>query len=1087
MEPIKSLAPVLADRKSQLPEFAQRSAPVKGNSVTLGTATASKQTVASATIVLSMVLLGMGFLLPSAKVRHNVAGSRSLLLDNAKVVAQFLVIYMHIFYYNLAPSWGAQVVGYDDRSTWLYGSTDLMKSLLDGFSAVMIPMLCFISGVLSQGPTTQRRLRRFIERIFIPTLIWVCLVKPVIVDTMIDPKPKAFAERLNAALRFRSFHEEWYLQALVLWRGSVFLLWSHLQPAVALLSMLGLSGLAGYCDLTGPLWYLKLDDAMGFLPYFAIGYVFPFDAACRFTAQMHIPRMVALGLVFLWVFALIPLAGPLPDGHGNYNCCAAGTVFHTLQSFDYSLYWTRRLARVLLELPPTLVLFFYVIPRCETPLSWIGPHTLYPYLFHQVANHWRNQFVQYMHPPKLQSTPFHIAVLLLHMPYALALVVFFASESWRRLFSWCFEPTWLMPLLKEDHGTGKSAADDPFSSSPALDKDAFAKQFQDSQTHHSSVDDSCSACPKSAQVPIPAAAATVADVGVVAAIAPLALLEEDTADAESIPELQPSHAKGRFIRWKSTGVEIPWQCQARKYYLWLLPIFVGTLISASFPFFLCMFYLPGWEVLLKVVDGLPLCFGVPFFFVALASTVANYAWHFYRLRGTEEVPEPSTVAPLAHAVVIVAYKEPLDVLRRTVDSIVSQSGLGRRPIVVFAAEERDETAQSTFTALSEHVGSAFDMFLLTKHALKEGETIGKSSNENFAVQELYKLLVEEQARDPFEVLVTIVDADSILSHSYLAHAEKHFRAQRDGRRLIYSGPLSVHRNFNDAGLLTQCYELHRCHADTFFDPFSMYQPQSNYSLTLGFAQELGFWTPDLMPEDIHTANKARINNFGSSTTVAIPSLICNDLVVTFADRYTQAKRHQMGSITEFAWGMSLFFETQLSFPGWWAVFKVEAGRDGSFLDIAKAIIGYGCKVTIGYLLFAHWSLLHWKARLYLGFAICVMVWNWLWFWIAELFLWQTLLTQFPVKRPSVGRWVLIVCTMPMFLFVGEVIFYLASTLQCLWRITFVGELSYVCAPKGDDLVASNGTSASTASECSSSRASSGDRISGEEASGSSST
>ena len=34
-------------------------------------------------------------------------------------------------------------------------------------------------------------------------------------------------------------------------------------------------------------------------------------------------------------------------------------------------------------------------------------------------------------------------------------------------------------------------------------------------------------------------------------------------------------------------------------------------------------------------------------------------------------------------------------------------------------------------------------------------------------------------------------------------------------------------------------------------------PYSNYSLTLGFAAEIGFWTPDSMPEDIHTANKAQ--------------------------------------------------------------------------------------------------------------------------------------------------------------------------------------------------------------------------------------
>jgi len=354
--------------------------------------------------------------------------------------------------------------------------------------------------------------------------------------------------------------------------------------------------------------------------------------------------------------------------------------------------------------------------------------------------------------------------------------------------------------------------------------------------------------------------------------------------------------------------------------------------------------------------------------------------------------------------------------------------------------------------------------LLTRHRLAPGEDIGKSSNENHAVQELYHRLVDEEGYDPFEVVVTIVDADSILSPTYLAHTEHCFRQQRDGRRLIYSGPLCVHRNFADAGLLTQCYEIHRCHADTFHDPFTQYQPQSNYSLTLGFAQEISFWTPDVMPEDIHTANKAMINNFGSRTTVAIPSIICNDLVVSFSGRYGQAKRHQWGSVTEFAWGLCLLFESKMSFPAWWAVFKTETGRDGSFLDIARGIAGYGCKFVVLYLICAHWSMLHWRAKLYLGFAVSFGIWRWAWFWIAELILWETLLRQFPVKRPSVARWILIVCCMPVVQLVAEQIFYIWATLHCLWYITFIGEYQYVCAPKGEELVqASVGEASSSAS------------------------
>jgi hypothetical protein len=231
----------------------------------------------------------------------------------------------------------------------------------------------------------------------------------------------------------------------------------------------------------------------------------------------------------------------------------------------------------------------------------------------------------------------------------------------------------------------------------------------------------------------------------------------------------------------------------------------------------------------------------------------------------------------------------------------------------------------------------------------------------------------------------------------------------------------------------------------------MYQPQSNYSLSLGFAQELDFWTPDIMQEDIHTANRARLNNFGSRTTVAIPSFICNDTVVKFSDRYTQALRHQNGSCLEFAWVLALCCQSKFHWSDCFAVFTVEATREGSFLEVAKSLAAYGTQFTIFYIIVNHWSLVHWKARALLTMGACYIAWRWLWFWIAEITLWQTLMRQFPIKRPSQGRWLLTILFMPVVLFIGDLIFYQFATLQSLFRITFLSELTYVTAPKGDDL------------------------------------
>jgi cellulose synthase/poly-beta-1,6-N-acetylglucosamine synthase-like glycosyltransferase len=1001
-----------------------------------GTTVASKKTIASSALCLGTVLLGLSLYWRVDKGRDTGQGKgRSDLLDNAKVVAQFLAIYIGLFYHNLVPieaSPAADYVAYSDRQTWLFGSTELLKTLHDGFSALVIPMLCFISGVNSQGDVTLTRLRNFVQNLLLPTLIWVYFAKPVILATLMDPRPDALAERIMAVWRFQSFRAEWYLECLVLWRGSVFLIWSHFEPSVSFIAMLAISGIAGYMNLNGPLWYLKLDDAMGFLPYFAVGYVFPFDEACRVSTSKPIPGWAAGALVLLWVFAVIPLAGLLPEGYGNYHCCSAGAIFRSSTAFDYSLYWTRRLARVVLELPPTLLMLFYLVPKGKKWWTWIGQHMVYPYLFHEVANHWRNQLILLIQPSKMTSIYAHVGVLLLHAPYAIMVLVFFASKPWRILFSWCLEPTWLSALLKEETKAGNKDSE-----KSAEVPDAFralcSKSFGERIVAKPSL---TPAAPVEKEIPPP----------------------EFDADDASTPEVpNQSRPSQRHRRWQTTGAEIPWQQASKGYYPWLSLIFLGMLTCTTSSFFYGVLINPGWQVLLSCFDSLPLTVAVPTFFSSLFIVASRYLFHYFRLRGTDKPPEkPVTLEghdapPATHAIVICAYKEPLDVLIRTFNTIAQQqtfSGYHEPPIIVFATEARDDTAESIYAALKEHMDKKFEI-ILTTHVFAEGEAIGKSSNENWAVKQLYRKLVDERGLDPFEVLVTIADADSLLSPTYLMHLEASFRSQRDGRRLIYNGPLNVYRNIDDAGLLVQCYEMNRCHQDVFHNPFMQYHPQSNYSLTLGFCQELDFWTPDVMPEDIHTANRAMINNFGSKTTVAIPAIICNDTVVQFGDRYVQALRHQWGSMTEFAWALALLFESKLSFPSWWALFSVEANREGAYLDIARMLLVYIATSTIFYLGVVHWSSIHWKGRLYIGFYISRIIWGWLWFWLAEWALWHNLLKQFKIKKPSPGRWIMIAVTMPFMLFVGQIIFFFVATAQSLYRITFLEDLTYVCAPKGD--------------------------------------
>lgn len=514
-----------------------------------------------------------------------------------------------------------------------------------------------------------------------------------------------------------------------------------------------------------------------------------------------------------------------------------------------------------------------------------------------------------------------------------------------------------------------------------------------------------------------------------------------TESTEEDQQVATSHWKPSFAL---VGMK-----DARKVYPLLLPVWVSLVILSLCFQIKLVTALIDTGLLSIVIEAMPYwCIRANFISAVIASMV-KYIFHYYRLRGSMElqkndVPED----PLFHVVVIVAYQEPLEVLHRTLNSILEQTGIAKAPTVVFATEARDATRHACAWALGDVCKDRGVRFVFSEHTLVEGETIGKHSNENWAVRELFQQLVETEGMDPFKVMLTIVDADSLVSKTYCANVESHFHAQRDGRRLIYSGPLNTYRNFASGGLLSQYYETWRCNDDLYADPTTQYYPQSNYSLTLGLLHETEYWQNDVMHEDIHTANKASVNNLGSTSTVPITGLICNDLVTSFGDRYVQAKRHMWG-ITGTAWLWPLFWQLNVPFTSYWSSVKGELNREGSFLGSTVWASKRISFVYFAYLLFQFPGQLSPKATAILSSLFAVTLLRWVAFWMSELILWRTLMRQFSVEAPSYFNAFVLVLLSPLLHVITEMAFVFIPVLHCLFHAAFYVELMYICAPKGD--------------------------------------
>jgi hypothetical protein len=269
-------------------------------------------------------------------------------------------------------------------------------------------------------------------------------------------------------------------------------------------------------------------------------------------------------------------------------------------------------------------------------------------------------------------------------------------------------------------------------------------------------------------------------------------------------------------------------------------------------------------------------------------------------RGILSVKRKADNPRLIHAVVICEYKEPLDVLEATVNSLADTT-LAAETIVVLACESRDAQARPSFEELRAKFGNCFRDMLLTLHDLAPGEVAGKSSNENHSVRQLYAY-TQREGLDPDRIMVTICDADSNFDPVFFEQVEDSFWRQPNGRQFIYNAPWSCRRNLATCDLIVHSFDLDRCHYDMFVGEQFRYA-QSNYSLILGFAHDTNYWDPTNTSEDMHTTLKALA--FGGPGVVRVWSIIENDAVTDSGDRWVQALRHMWG-VEEVAW-MALLY------------------------------------------------------------------------------------------------------------------------------------------------------------------------------------
>lgn len=333
------------------------------------------------------------------------------------------------------------------------------------------------------------------------------------------------------------------------------------------------------------------------------------------------------------------------------------------------------------------------------------------------------------------------------------------------------------------------------------------------------------------------------------------------------------------------------------------------ILPGAFSWFLIIFPLWGSFVVPTLVAYYILAYCVYWLYRSLTMAALAVFAHF-RLQASQRYDWLGDLSLFpdwerVHQIVIIpTYKEPLKTLERTIEALAKQSFPLQRMAVMVSFEVREgEEGRQKAASLKQKYGKKFGYFWATFHPDIKGEVKGKSSNVRWGAIEAKKKLVD-RAGVPIEyVTITSEDADAVMHEHYFAALAYHFLDNPKRYERIWQAGIMFYNNIWEVPSpvrvlasifsVTQLYVLMR--------PDSLMN-FSTYSTSLKMADEIGYWDPDVIPEDYRFFFKAFFAKEGKVEVEPIFLPIFNDAAQ--ASGFWRTMVNQYEQIKRWAWGVS---------------------------------------------------------------------------------------------------------------------------------------------------------------------------------------
>lgn len=188
-----------------------------------------------------------------------------------------------------------------------------------------------------------------------------------------------------------------------------------------------------------------------------------------------------------------------------------------------------------------------------------------------------------------------------------------------------------------------------------------------------------------------------------------------------------------------------------------------------------------------------------FFFFFLYS---SYRSRDYSLLLAEEEEKNHNIR---HVVAISCYKEPLELIKRSVDTLAAQSEVNRISMIISFEERTPDVQMKCQTLQMYYAQAGFRDLIFTIHPYGLANEIpGKCSNSNYALRTAIEQLKLNNQINEDEILITTCDADSQFHRHYIAALTyQYIKDQQPALKTIYQPPLFYNWNLDGLSFFTR--------------------------------------------------------------------------------------------------------------------------------------------------------------------------------------------------------------------------------------------------------------------------------------------